>query len=110
MASFGDNVVCGSGVQAGYYIAPTAVPTGPVVATGTATLVAGVVSVSASYITTANSIFLTPQHPGAGIAVGDVRVSALVAGVGFTITSYQPGSVSIIETLDTSKVAWMIVV
>ena len=66
---------------------------------GTATLVAGTVVVSNTTVTAATRIFLTCLTPGG--TPGFLRVSALVAGTSFTITS---GSAT-----DTSVVSWLLV-
>jgi hypothetical protein len=66
---------------------------------GTATLVAGTVTVSTTRVTANSRIFLTAQNTGG--TPGALRVSARTAGTSFTVTSTS-GS-------DTSTVAWMIV-
>lgn len=66
---------------------------------GTATLVAGTVTVNTTGVTANSRIFLTCLTPGG--APGFLRVSAVVAGTSFTITS-SSGT-------DTSVVAWIIV-
>lgn len=66
---------------------------------GTATLVAGTVTVNTTAVTANSRIFLTAQTSGA--APGALRISARVAGASFTITSTSG--------TDTSAVAWMIV-
>jgi len=66
---------------------------------GTATLVAGTVTVSNTSITANSKIFLTSNVDG-GVP-GWLRVSAKVNGTSFTITSSN--------TLDTSTVAWIII-
>jgi hypothetical protein len=66
---------------------------------GMATLVAGTVVVSNTTVTAATRIFLTCLTPGG--TPGFLRVSALVAGTSFTITS---GSAT-----DTSVVSWLLV-
>jgi hypothetical protein len=66
---------------------------------GTATLVAGTVTVSTTAVTANSRIFLTAQTSGA--AAGALRVSARTAGTSFTITSTSG--------TDTSSVAWMLV-
>lgn len=66
---------------------------------GTATLVAGTVTVSTTAVTANSRIFLTIQSNGG--TVGAVYVSARSAGTSFTITSTS-GS-------DTSTVAWLLV-
>lgn len=66
---------------------------------GTATLVAGTVTVNTTAVTANSRVFLTAQTTGAG--PGALRISARVAGTSFTITSTNAA--------DTSSVAWMIV-
>lgn len=66
---------------------------------GTATLVAGTVTVNTTAVTANSRIFLTAQTSGAG--PGALRVSARVAATSFTITSTNAA--------DTSLVAWWIV-
>lgn len=65
---------------------------------GSATLVAGTVTVNTTKVTANSRIFLTAQTSGA--AAGALRVSARVAGTSFTITSTSG--------TDTSLVAWEI--
>ena len=66
---------------------------------GTATLVAGTVTVNTTVVTATSRILLTTQTPGG--TVGSPYVSARVAGTSFTITSTNAA--------DTSTVAWLIV-
>jgi hypothetical protein len=66
---------------------------------GTATLVAGTVTVSTTAVTANSRIFLTAQSTGG--TPGALRVSARSAGTSFTITSTS--------STDTSLVAWFIV-
>lgn len=66
---------------------------------GTATLVAGTVTVSTTAVTASSRIFLDNQSLGG--TAGFLRVSARTAGTSFTITS-SSGT-------DTSTVAWMLV-
>jgi len=66
---------------------------------GTATLVAGTVTVNTTGVTANSRIYLTAQTSGA--APGALRISARVAGTSFTITSTSG--------TDTSLVAWLIV-
>lgn len=66
---------------------------------GTATLVAGTVTVNTTAVTANSRIFLTAQTSGA--APGALRISARTAGTSFTITSTNAG--------DTSAVAWVII-
>lgn len=63
---------------------------------GTATLVAGTVTVNTTAVAAGSRIFLTAQNTGG--TPGALRVSARVAGTSFTITSTS--------ALDTSTVAW----
>jgi hypothetical protein len=65
---------------------------------GTAVLVAGTVTVTTSMVQAADTILLTTVVPGG--TVGFLRVSAIVAGTSFTITSSSAA--------DTSTVAWEI--
>lgn len=66
---------------------------------GTATLVAGTVTVANTSVTATTRIFLTSNTDGG--TVGFLRVSARTAGTNFTITS-SSGT-------DTSTVAWLLV-
>lgn len=66
---------------------------------GTATLVAGTVTVATAKVTANSRIQLTAQTSGAG--PGALRVSARTAGTSFTITSTSG--------TDTSQVAWFLV-
>lgn len=66
---------------------------------GTATLVAGTVTVNNTLITATSRIFLTPQN-SSGTA-GSVYISARVASTSFTITSTS--------ATDTRDVAWLLV-
>jgi hypothetical protein len=66
---------------------------------GTATLVAGTVTVSNTSVTANSRVFLTSQVDGG--TPGWLRVSARTAGTSFTITSWSSS--------DTSTVAWMAV-
>jgi hypothetical protein len=68
---------------------------------GTATLVAGTVTVNTTAVTANSRIFLTAQTLGTIARPAAVGVTARTAGVAFTITS---GDVA-----DTSTVAWLIV-
>jgi len=65
---------------------------------GSATMVAGAVTVSTTDVTATSRIFLTPQN--ASGTAGSVYVSARVAGTSFTITSTSG--------TDTRDVAWII--
>lgn len=65
---------------------------------GTATLVAGTVTVSTTAVTANSRIMLTAQNSGA--APGALRISARTAGTSFAITSTS--------ATDTSLVAWII--
>lgn len=68
---------------------------------GSATLAAGTVTVNTIYVTANSNIFLQTQGTiGAGNS-GNVRVSAVVPGTSFTITST--------DNADTSAVRWFIV-
>lgn len=67
---------------------------------GTATLVGGTVVVSTTRVTASSRIFLT-VNGGTLTNVGAVYISARTASTSFTITS--------VNVLDTSAVAWMIV-
>lgn len=66
---------------------------------GSVALVAGTVTVSNTSVTANSLIFLTEQTTGG--TVGFTRISAIVVGASFTITSSNP--------LDTSTIAWWIV-
>ena len=66
---------------------------------GSATLVAGTVTVSNTSVTANSKIFLTSNADGG--TPGFLRVSARTASTSFTITSSS--------LLDTSTVAWLIV-
>ena len=66
---------------------------------GVDTLVAGTVTVNTTKVTANSRIFLTTQSPSG--TLGAVYVSARTAGTSFTITS--------LNVLDTSTVAWLIV-
>lgn len=66
---------------------------------GTATLVAGTVTVNTTAVTANSRIFLTAQTSGA--APGALRISARSAGTSFAITSTSG--------TDTSAVAWFII-
>jgi hypothetical protein len=66
---------------------------------GTATLVAGTVTVNTTAVTASSRIFLTAQNTGG--TAGALRVSARVNGTSFTITSTSG--------TDTSSVAWLII-
>lgn len=68
-------------------------------AMGTATLVAGTVTVSNTLVTANSRVFLTGQN--AGTAQGSLYISARSAGVSFTITSTNAS--------DDRSVAYMIV-
>jgi hypothetical protein len=65
---------------------------------GTATLVAGTVTVSTTKVTASSRIFLTAQN--SGVASGTLRISGRTTGTSFTITS--------LSGTDTSAVAWVI--
>jgi len=68
---------------------------------GSATLAAGTVTVNTTYVAANSNIFLQTEGTiGAGNS-GNVRVSAVVAGTSFTITST--------DNADTSAVRWFIV-
>ena len=66
---------------------------------GVATLVAGTVTVNTDQVTADSQIHLTGQNVSG--TVGELSISAKVAGVSFTITS---GS-----ALDTRSIAWLII-
>lgn len=66
---------------------------------GVATLVGGTVTVSTTKVTANSRIFVTTQSAGGTVAAS--YISARTAGTSFTITS--------MNVLDTSVVAWMIV-
>lgn len=68
---------------------------------GTATLVAGTVTVNTTQVTANSRIFLTVQSLGTVTTPKAVAVTARTAGTSFTITSA--------DGTDTSVVAWMIV-
>lgn len=67
---------------------------------GTATLVAGTVVVATTAVTANSRILYSRQLPHAG-ALGNLAISARVAGTSFTILSDNAA--------DVSDVAWMIV-
>lgn len=66
---------------------------------GSVALVAGTATVANTSVTANSLIFLTAQTTGG--TVGFIRISAVVVGTSFTITSSNP--------LDTSNIAWYIV-
>ena len=68
---------------------------------GSAILVGGTVIVNTAYVTANSNIFLQTEGVIGAPDVGNVRVSATVAGTSFTITST--------ENADTSTVRWFIV-
>ena len=68
---------------------------------GTATLVAGTVTVSNTSVTANTRIFLTVQSLGTVAAPKAIAVTARVAGTSFTITSA--------DNTDTSVVAWLLI-
>lgn len=68
---------------------------------GTATFVAGTVTVSTTAVASNSRIFLTVQQLGTVTSPKAIAVTARVAGTSFTITSS--------DNTDTSTVAWMIV-
>jgi hypothetical protein len=74
-------------------------PTGSAGIAGTATLVAGTVTVSTTAVT-ASSIILISRN-AAGGTVGDLRLGTITAGVSFVINSASG--------TDTSTVNWLIV-
>jgi len=71
----------------------------PIALTGKATLSGGTVAVALPAVTANSLIFLTAQSPGG--TLGAVYVSARTPGTSFTITS--------LNVLDTSVVAWMLI-
>jgi hypothetical protein len=75
------------------------ITTGANASAGTATLVAGTITIATTAVTAVSLIMITVQE--AGILTGVVRVSARVAATNFTITSS-------IAT-DTATVAWFII-
>lgn len=79
----------------------TGIQNGPNSTVGVAILAAGTVVVDTTYVTANSNIFLQTQGTiGAGNS-GNVRVSAVVPGTSFTITSTN--------NADTSLVRWFIV-
>jgi hypothetical protein len=73
---------------------------------GTATLAAGTVTISTNQVT-ANSVILITRRSPAGTAGTLYAVSAISAGVSFTITAYTSGTT--VANLDTSTVSWFII-
>lgn len=78
---------------------------GQVGAKGTATLVAGTVSVADANVSATSKVFVTGQGLNASTALGVLSVDSQTAGVGFTITSYAPGGVTV-QTGDVRHVAY----
>lgn len=78
-------------------------------ASGTATLVSGAKTVTASQVTATCHIFLTRKN--AGGTLGDVSEDSAARAIGssFSIKSYQPGTAGTVQTADTSVVSWLIV-
>lgn len=68
---------------------------------GSATLIAGTITVNTGYVTANSNIFLQTQGTIGVANAGNVRVSAIVIGTSFDITST--------DNADTSTVRWFIV-
>lgn len=75
---------------------------------GSATLVAGTVTVSTTKVTANSRIQITAQNTS-GTEYGFVRVSSRTAGTSFVITAYSGGNTTTVALGDTSLVAWEIV-
>lgn len=95
----GDFTIFGTNFTLGVAGGVVRVKEGTNASMGTATLVAGTVTVNTTKVTANSRIFLSAQTTGA--APGALRVSARTAGTSFTITSTSG--------TDTSAVAWWIV-
>lgn len=74
--------------------------------TGTATLVAGTVTVANTTVTANTMIFLTRKGLNGATGIGHLHVSAVSAGVSFTITSVNASAAT--ETNDVSIVQWIL--
>lgn len=66
---------------------------------GNSSLSGGTVTISNTSVTATTRIFLTKQSSGTPVATGTVRISAVVPGTSFTITSDNAA--------DTSDIAWV---
>jgi hypothetical protein len=75
------------------------VPTGAAGRTGTATLVAGTVTVSTTAVSANSSILVSRHTPGG--TVGDLSVPTRTAGTSFVINSANAA--------DTSTIDWLVI-
>jgi hypothetical protein len=79
-------------------------------ATGTATLVAGTVTVSTTAVTANSKIKLTRASIGAtgAAATGNLVIGTVTAGVSFVINSVQAADATALQASDVSTVTWEI--
>lgn len=79
-------------------------------ATGTATLVAGTVTVSTTAVTANSKISLTRASVGAtgAAATGNLVVGTVTAGTSFVINSVQAADATALQATDVSTVNWVI--
>jgi hypothetical protein len=75
---------------------------------GTATLVAGTVTVSNTSVTANTRIFLSRYSPGASTALGVISVGTVTASTSFVINSLKTADATV-ETNDVSVVHWLLV-
>ncbi len=83
------------------------IATGTNASVGTATLVAGVATVSTTAVTTSSRIFFSVDSPS-GTAMGILTKGSVSGGSNFIVNSLRPASLAI-ETGDTSTFNWWIV-
>lgn len=74
---------------------------------GSATLVAGTVTVSNITVTAATKIFLTRGSAGASTAVGTLSVGTVTASASFIINSLNPTNATV-QTNDISVINWIL--